>query len=68
MGILGKAIMTSIHAAGNFLSAAVGNSPEDIRARKDLGIPNAAAAEERELGIPAEKPPTPARRRGYHHS
>lgn len=56
-------VINTICSVGNALSAAVGNAPEDIKARKELGILDAATEEEREMGIEQEKPPVVHKRR-----
>lgn len=64
---LSERIINTLCKVGDALSAAVGNSPEDVQARKDLGIPNADTKEEAAMGIKPEKEP-PVRHRRCNYS
>lgn len=54
---ISKAITTSVCAVGNFLSAAVGNAPDDVKARRDLGLLGPNERDDAEMGIKPEKSP-----------
>lgn len=60
---LGERIIKTLCNVGEALSHAVGNSPEDIKSRRDLGLLDPVAEEEASMGIEREKPAAPVQRR-----
>jgi hypothetical protein len=63
---LSERVIPYVSKIGAFISAAIGNSPEDVQARKQLGL-DPFSKEDVELGLPREKPEPPRyqRRRTY---